>query len=91
MAWSIYGFSLNNSPLNNCNMVEVDQGWYSLMVFLLGIGVLCICGAAIFTCIIPVLIIGVLNMNRGGGEASGPSSNSLINSLVKEKFDTTKY
>ena len=90
MAWSIYGFSLNNSPLNNCNMVEVDQGWYSLMVFLLGIGVLCICAASIFSCVIPVLIIGLYNMNRGGG-GSGSSGEALINSLGREKFDTTKY
>lgn len=71
-------------------MVEVDQGWYSLMVFLLGIGVLCICGAAILTCLIPVMLIGVYNLNRGGG-ASGSSGEALINSLGKEKFDTTKY
>ena len=87
MAWSIYGFNLNSSPENNCNLVEVDQGWYSLMVFLLCIGTLCICTAAIFTCVIPFLVVSLF---KSGG-SNGADSSSLINQLGREKFDTSKY
>jgi hypothetical protein len=87
MAWSIYGFTLNNSPLNDCNMVEVDQGWYSLMVFLLGIGVLCICGAAILTCMVPFIFYTLVRRDGGGA----PDNEALISTLAREKFDTSKY